>query len=139
MCIRDRSGAELERARQAARRAERLARDLADPALLAFALNGVFLQSFGSPGLAAVRDGTGAEILDLATRHELPNFAVLGLLVRLQSASALGDLDTATSYAEAADRLAATTEAPLVPVLTGWFRARAAAARSAESVSYTHL
>ncbi|MFD7418007.1 BTAD domain-containing putative transcriptional regulator [Kitasatospora purpeofusca] len=128
----DLSGTELERARQVAGRAEELARDLADPALLAFALNGVFLQSFGGPGLAAVRDGTGAEILDLATRHELPNFAVLGRLVRLQSASALGDLDAATSHAEAADRLAATTEAPLVPVLTGWFRARAAAARSTE-------
>ncbi|MFJ4670094.1 BTAD domain-containing putative transcriptional regulator [Kitasatospora purpeofusca] len=128
----DLSGTERKRAQQAARRAERLARELADPALLAFALNGVFLQSFGSPGLAAARDSTGAEILDLATRHELPNFAVLGRLVRLQSASAIGDLDAAASHADAADRLAATTEAPLVPVLTGWFRARAAAARSAE-------
>ncbi|MFI8092350.1 BTAD domain-containing putative transcriptional regulator [Streptomyces sp. NPDC086080] len=128
----DLSGAELGRARQAARRAEALARDVADPALLAFALNGVFLQSFAHPGLATERDRTGAEILDLATRHALPNFAVLGRLVRLQSASALGDLDTATSHAEAAERLAATTEAPLVPVLTGWFHARAAAARSTE-------
>ncbi|KOV37977.1 SARP family transcriptional regulator [Streptomyces sp. XY431] len=127
----DLSGTELEHAQQAARRAEQLARELADPALLAFALNGVFLQSFTRPGLAAARDSTGAEILDLATRHELPKFAVLGRLVRLQSASALGDLDAATSHADAADRLAATTEAPLVPVLTGWFRARAAAARSA--------
>ncbi|WP_233288965.1 AfsR/SARP family transcriptional regulator [Kitasatospora sp. MBT63] len=128
----DLSGTELEHAQQAARQAEELARDLADPALLAFALNGVFLQSFSGPGLAAARDRTGAEILELSTRHELPNFAVLGRLVRLQSASALGDLEAATSHADAADRLAATTEAPLVPVLTGWFRARAAAARSAE-------
>ncbi|MFH9353405.1 BTAD domain-containing putative transcriptional regulator [Kitasatospora sp. NPDC017646] len=128
----DLSGPELLRADRAARRAEALARGLADPALLAFALNGVFLQSFGRPGLAAVRDGTGAELLDLATRHGLANFAVLGRLVRLQSASALGDLDAATAHAEAADELAATTEAPLVPVLTGWFRARATAARSTE-------
>ncbi|MEV0537650.1 BTAD domain-containing putative transcriptional regulator [Kitasatospora sp. NPDC050463] len=128
----DLSAAELRRARQAAEQAEALARHLADPALLAFALNGVFLQSFARPGLAAVRDGIGAEILDLATRHELANFAVLGRLVRLQSASARGDLDAATSHAEAAERLAAGTEAPLVPVLTGWFRARAAAARSTE-------
>ncbi|MGW4509860.1 AfsR/SARP family transcriptional regulator [Streptomyces sp. NPDC004436] len=126
------SATEQKHAQQAARQAEDLARDLADPALLAFALNGVFLQSFTRPGLAAARDRTGAEILDLATRHRLPNFAVLGRLVRLQSASALGDLDTATSHADAADRLAATTEAPLVPVLTRWFRARATAARSAE-------
>ncbi|NEY34733.1 SARP family transcriptional regulator [Streptomyces sp. PRKS01-65] len=128
----DLSEAGLERAGRAARRGEALARELADPALLAFALNGVFLQSFTRPGLAAVRDRTGAEILDLAIRYDLPNFAVLGRLVRLQSASALGDLDAASSHADAAERLAATTEAPLVPVLTAWFRARAAAARSAE-------
>ncbi|MFE4663773.1 BTAD domain-containing putative transcriptional regulator [Streptomyces sp. NPDC056716] len=128
----DLSGTELKHAQQAARQAEELARHLADPALLAFALNGVFLQSFTRPGLAAARDRTGAEILDLATRHDLPSFAVLGRLVRLQSASALGDLDAATSHANAADLLAATTEAPLVSVLTGWFRARATAARSAE-------
>ncbi|RAJ44827.1 DNA-binding SARP family transcriptional activator [Kitasatospora sp. SolWspMP-SS2h] len=120
----------LRRAGQAARRAESLARALGDPALLAFALNGVFLQSFGRPGLAPDRDRTGAEILDLATRHDLPHFAVLGRLVRLQSASALGDLDAAAAHARAAERLAAGTEAPLVGVLTGWFRARAAADRS---------
>ncbi|MEU5594767.1 AfsR/SARP family transcriptional regulator [Streptomyces sp. NPDC020298] len=128
----DLSGTELKRARQAANQAAVLARDLADPALLAFALNGVFLQSFTRPGLAAARDRTGAEILDLATRHELPNFAILGRLVRLQSASALGDLHAATSHAHAADQLAVTTEAPLVSVLTGWFRARVTAARSTE-------
>jgi DNA-binding SARP family transcriptional activator len=129
----DLSAAELRRARQAALRAESLARRLADPALLAFALNGVFLQSFSRPGLAAARDATGAEIVDLATRHELPNFAVLGRLVRLQSASALGDLDAATAHAEAAEQIAATTEAPLVRVLTAWFRARVAADRSTEA------
>lgn len=128
----DLAGTEPGRAQQAARQAEALARDLADPVLLAFALNGVFLHSFTRPGLAAVRDRIGAEILDLATRHGLPNFAVLGRLVRLQSASALGDLDAASAHAQAAEQLAATTEAPLVPVLTGWFRARAAAARSTE-------
>ncbi|MFG3100458.1 BTAD domain-containing putative transcriptional regulator [Streptomyces sp. NPDC048182] len=128
----DLSGTEPDRAREAARQAEALARDLADPALLAFALNGVFLQSFTRPGLAATRDRTGREILDLATRHGLPHFAVLGRLIRLQSASALGDLDAATAHADAADHLAATTEAPLVPVLTAWFRARATAARGTE-------
>ncbi|MFE4518206.1 BTAD domain-containing putative transcriptional regulator [Kitasatospora sp. NPDC056783] len=128
----DLSGAEPERALRAARQALALARDLADPALLVFALNGVFLQTFAHCGLAAERDAVGAEILDLATRHDLPNFAVLGRLVRLQSASALGDLDAAAEHAEAAERLAATTEAPLVPVLTGWLRARITAARSTE-------
>ncbi len=46
----DVSGPERERARDAARRAEAQARDLGDPALLVFALNGVFLQSFTRPG-----------------------------------------------------------------------------------------
>ncbi|MEV4051961.1 AfsR/SARP family transcriptional regulator [Amycolatopsis sp. NPDC049688] len=128
----DLTAAERERARRAADEAEALARGAGDPALLAFALNGVFLQSFSRPGLAAVRDRVGAEILDVATRHELPAFAVLGRLARLQSASAAGDLDTAAEHATAAEQLAATAESPLVTVLTAWFRARAAAARSTE-------
>ncbi|MEU5259690.1 BTAD domain-containing putative transcriptional regulator [Amycolatopsis sp. NPDC021455] len=128
----DLTAADRERAQQAAAEAEALARDLGDPALLAFALNGVFLQSFTRPGLAAARDRIGAEILDVATRHELPAFAVLGRLVRLQSASAAGDLDTAAAHATAADQLAATAESPLVAVLTAWFRARATTARGTE-------
>ncbi|WP_410672462.1 BTAD domain-containing putative transcriptional regulator [Amycolatopsis sp. cmx-4-68] len=128
----DLTAPERARAQQAAAEAEALARGLHEPALLAFALNGVFLQSFTRPGLAAVRDRIGAEILDLATRHELPAFAVLGRLVRLQSASAAGDLDTAAAHATAAEQLAATAESPLVAVLTAWFRARATAARSTE-------
>ncbi len=128
----DLAAAELSRARQAAQQAEALAREQGDPALLAFALNGVFLQSFARPGLAATRDGIGAEILDLATRHDLPNFAVLGRLVRLQSASARGDLDTAAAHATAAEELAVRAESPLVAVLTAWFRARVTAARSTE-------
>ncbi|MBH5338316.1 AfsR/SARP family transcriptional regulator [Streptomyces pactum] len=126
----DLSASEHRRAGQAAREAEALARELGDPALLVFALNGVFLQSFTRPGLAAARDVIGTEILDVAARHELPDFAVLGRLIRLQSASALGDLDAAAAHAEAAEQLAVRTEASLVPVLTGWFRARVTAARS---------
>ncbi|MEU8513565.1 AfsR/SARP family transcriptional regulator [Kitasatospora sp. NPDC048722] len=128
----DLPAAGLERAGRAARQAETLARDLGDPALLAFALNGVFLQSFARPGLAAVRDAIGGEILDLASRNDLPRFAVLGRLIRLQSASALGDLPAAAAHARAAEQLAATVEAPLVPCLTAWFRARATAADSTE-------
>ncbi|MFI0239738.1 BTAD domain-containing putative transcriptional regulator [Streptomyces sp. NPDC016845] len=123
----DLTSEEAERARHAARQSEALARASDDPALLAFALNAVFLQSFHRCGLAPVRDRVGAEILGLATRHGLPRFAVLGRLVRLQSASALGDLDAAAAHAEAAERLAAAIESPLVPVLADWFRARVAA------------
>jgi DNA-binding SARP family transcriptional activator len=128
----DTSGAALKAAADAAREAETLARDLGDPALLAFALNGVFLQSFARPGLAARRDAIGAELVELATRDGLATFAILGRLVRMQSASALGDLEHAAEHAEAAERLAAAHESALVPVLTAWFRARVAAARSTE-------
>ncbi|MFF5658997.1 AfsR/SARP family transcriptional regulator [[Kitasatospora] papulosa] len=128
----DTTGAALETAHTAARAAEALARDLKDPALLAFALNGVFLQSFTRPGLAARRDETGAELLSVACHHGLPAFAILGHLVRLQSASALGELGTAADHAAAAEALAAAHESPLVPVLTAWFRARVTAARSTE-------
>ncbi|MFD0019906.1 BTAD domain-containing putative transcriptional regulator [Streptomyces sp. NPDC058382] len=128
----DTTGAEREAAHTAARLAESLARDLDDPALLAYALNGVFLQSFAHPGRAAQRDAIGVELLALTSRHELPAFEILGHLVRLQSASALGELDAAAEHAEAAERLADTHESPLVPVLTAWFGARVTAARSAE-------
>ncbi|MEU2466648.1 AfsR/SARP family transcriptional regulator [Streptomyces sp. NPDC012486] len=128
----DTTGAALETAHTAARAAEALARDLKDPALLAFALNGVFLQSFTRPGLAARRDETGAELLTVACHHGLPAFAILGHLVRLQSASALGELGTAAEHAAAAEALAAAHESPLVPVLTAWFRARVTTARSTE-------
>ena len=122
----------LGTAREAAYEAEALARELGDPALLAFALNGVFLQSFTRPGLAPRRDEIGTEILALATEHALPTFAILGRLIRMQSASALGDLKSAAEQADTAERLAAVHESPAVPVLTTWFRARAAAARSIE-------
>ncbi|MEU8697761.1 BTAD domain-containing putative transcriptional regulator [Streptomyces sp. NPDC048680] len=127
----DLTGTAVETAHTAASAAEALARDLADPALLAFALNGVFMQSFTRPGLAAQRDGIGAELVTLSSHHALPAFEILGHLVRLQSASALGELRTAAEHAEAAELLATAHESPLVPVLTAWFRARALAARSA--------
>ncbi|MFF1925743.1 BTAD domain-containing putative transcriptional regulator [Streptomyces sp. NPDC058221] len=129
----DATGTALETARTAAHLAETMARDLKDPALLAYALNGVFLQSFTRPGLSAQRDAIGAELVTLAGRHALPAFEILGHLVRLQSASALGELTPAAEHAAAAERLAATHESPLVPVLTAWFRARVAAVRSTEA------
>ncbi|CAM5656177.1 hypothetical protein SALBM135S_04963 [Streptomyces alboniger] len=126
------SGPGQRTAAAAAREAEALARELGEPALLAFALNGVFLQSFARPGLAPRRDAIGAELVDLAARHALPTFGILGRLVRLQSASALGRLDAGAAHAVAAEELAAVHESPLVTVLTAWFRARVLAARSAE-------
>ncbi|SEU24721.1 DNA-binding transcriptional activator of the SARP family [Nonomuraea wenchangensis] len=108
---------------EAARQAERLARDLDDPALLAFALNAVFMQSFERAGLAGRRDAIGAELVALSGRHGLDTFEVLGHLVRLQARCALGDFLAADEHAAAAGRLAERHERPLVGVFTGWYRA----------------
>jgi DNA-binding SARP family transcriptional activator len=121
-------GARGPRAGAAAAEAERIARDLGDPALLAFALNGVFMQTFHRAGLAPERDLIGAELVDLATRHGLPAFEILGHLVRLQSRSALADFTGADEHAEAADRLGERHRRPLVGVFTGWYRAMRLAA-----------
>ncbi|MGA5760453.1 BTAD domain-containing putative transcriptional regulator [Nonomuraea bangladeshensis] len=108
---------------EAARQAERLARELDDPALLAFALNAVFMQSFERAGLAGRRDAIGAELVALSGPHGLVTFEVLGHLVQLQARCALGDFLAADEHAAAAGRLAERHERPLVGVFTGWYRA----------------
>ncbi|MFC5057498.1 BTAD domain-containing putative transcriptional regulator [Saccharothrix xinjiangensis] len=112
-----------DRARAAAREAEALARESADPAVLAFALNARFMQSFHRAGLAPDRARTGAELVDLARRHDLVTFEVLGHLVLLQAHSALADFATADHHAAAADRLGEDHRLPLVGVFTRWYRA----------------
>jgi DNA-binding SARP family transcriptional activator len=116
-------GSRAPRAVEAAREAEEIARGLDDPALLAFALNGVFMQSCYRAGLAPQRDAIGAELVTLSQRHGLITYEVLGHLIRLQARSALSDFTTADHHAAAADALAARHELPLVAVFTGWYRA----------------
>ncbi|BBJ41726.1 hypothetical protein SSPO_044440 [Streptomyces antimycoticus] len=116
-------GGRSERGPQAARQAEEIARRLDDPALLAFALNGVFMQTFDRTGLAPRRDATGAELIALSERHGLVTFEVLGHLIRLQARGALGDFASADRHAAAADRLGERHERPLVSVFTEWYRA----------------
>jgi DNA-binding SARP family transcriptional activator len=116
---------------EAAGEAEALARSLGDPALLAFALNGVFMQTFRRTGLAPERDGIGAELVALATRHRMPAYAILGHLVRMQARSALADFDGADEHAAAVDALAERHERPLAGVFTDWYRAMRLAAHDA--------
>ncbi|MFJ5544975.1 BTAD domain-containing putative transcriptional regulator [Micromonospora chalcea] len=116
---------------EAAREAEAIARRVADPALLAQALNGVYMQTFHRTGLAAERDAIGAEIVALAARHGLATVEILGHLIRVQARGALADFTTADGHAEAADRLAARHESPLVGVFTGGYRAMRTAATGA--------
>ncbi|MGZ0150627.1 AfsR/SARP family transcriptional regulator [Kribbella sp. WER1] len=111
------------RPREAAREAEQLARGLDDPALLAFTLNGVFMQTCYRAGLAADRDAIGAELVTLSQRHNLFTYEVLGHLIRLQSACARADHTAADTHAAAADALAGRHELPLVTVFTRWYAA----------------
>jgi DNA-binding SARP family transcriptional activator len=115
--------------RAAADDAVRLARDLGNPDLLCFALSAAVVQLCHRPGLAADRDAIATEIVHLARRHDLPTFHLHGLLVRMQSATARGDLDGAASLAMAVDALADRHERPLARVFTRWNDAARAAAR----------
>ena len=116
-------GSRDPRVRQAALEAESIARGLDDPALLAFALNGVFMQTCYRAGLAPARDAIGAELVDLSQRHGLTTYEVLGHLIRLQSSCAVADHHAADHHAAAADALAARHELPLVSVFTRWYAA----------------
>ncbi|HEX6340621.1 BTAD domain-containing putative transcriptional regulator [Umezawaea sp.] len=122
---------------RAAREAEALARDLGDPTLLAFALNGRFLQTFHRAGLAPERGRIGAELLEVARAHRLVVFEVLAHLIGIQSSAAVGDLATADRHAAAADDLAARHELPVVGVFTAWYAALrlAVTGRTAEAVT----
>ncbi|WP_239082699.1 AfsR/SARP family transcriptional regulator [Actinoplanes teichomyceticus] len=116
-------GARHRRPRACAEQAEALARALDDPALLAFALNGVFMQSCRRTGQARARDAIGAELVTLATRHAMPTVRVLGHLIRLQSGAAVADFPAADRHAAAADELARRHDLPLATVFTDWYRA----------------
>jgi len=91
--------------------------------LLAFALNGVFMQTCCRAGLASDRSAIGAELVELSRRHGLFTYEVLGHLIRLQSSCAVADYEAADHHAEAADELAARNELPLVAVFTRWYAA----------------
>ncbi|ARE36619.1 SARP family transcriptional regulator [Rhodococcus sp. BH4] len=118
---------------ECARAAVQIGCALDDPGLLAFALNGLFMQTFWTTGLASERDDIGRELVDLAIRHGLATFEILGHLIRMQALSALGQFDAAELHAETVDRLAGRHERPLAAVFTTWFRAMRTAAAGAEA------
>ncbi|HUQ55045.1 BTAD domain-containing putative transcriptional regulator [Lentzea sp.] len=106
-----------------AREAEAIARDLDDPALLAFALNARFMHTFHRTGLAADRAAIGEELVTLAATHHLTTHEVLGHLILVQAGAALNDFATADRHASAADELARRHDLPLVSVFTDWYAA----------------
>lgn len=118
---------------ECARAAVQISRALDDPGPLAFALNGLFMQTFWTTGLASERDGIGRELVDLSARHGLSTFEILGHLIRMQALSALGQFDAAELHAETVDRLAGRHERPLAAVFTTWFRAMRTATTGAEA------
>ncbi|MEV5569875.1 BTAD domain-containing putative transcriptional regulator [Spirillospora sp. NPDC052269] len=122
------------RGESSAREAERLARSVADPLLLAFALNARYLQTFHRAGLAGERADIADELLTLAREHGLVPYEVLAHLILVQSRSALADFDAADRHAAAADALAERYDLPLVGVFTDWYAAlRLAAAGSPDA------
>ncbi|MBM7862634.1 DNA-binding SARP family transcriptional activator [Lentzea nigeriaca] len=109
-------------AAEAACEAERLARELGDPAVLVVALNARFMQSFQQPGRSAERARIAAELIEVSARHDLPAYETLGHLVGMQAWSALGDFTAAARHAAAVEQLAEIHETPLVHVFTAGFR-----------------
>ncbi|WP_328425545.1 AAA family ATPase [Micromonospora sp. NBC_00389] len=116
-------GTTTDRGRRAADEAESIARAIGDPGLLAFALNARFMHAFHRVGMAGERARIGAELVDVAARHQLVTFEVLGHLVRVQACCALADRAGADLHARAADRLAQRYELPLVGLFTRWYAA----------------
>lgn len=123
IAVESRGAAASDHSLSAANEAVRIARRLDNPPLLAFALNGLFMQTFYRTGLAAERDAIGRELIALASRHDLPAHELLGRLIRLQSCCAFGDVAGADEHARAADDLAERYDSPLIAVFTTWYRA----------------
>ncbi|MEU6419261.1 AfsR/SARP family transcriptional regulator [Streptomyces spiralis] len=125
-------------AAEAATEAARLARDLHDPGVLVLALNARFVQSFQRPGGTGERDVIAGELIELAARHELPMFEILGHLIRIQVCAARGEGEAAQPHVVAAERLATIHETPLVHVLTAAYRAMRLAERSSDPAEAAH-
>lgn len=107
-------------AAEAAGEAERLARSLGDPAVLVLALNARFVQSFQQPGRAGERLAIAGELIEVASRHDLPAYEILGHLVAMQAHGALGG--DASLHVAAVVQLAEVHETPLVHVFVRAFR-----------------
>ncbi|MFS8095521.1 winged helix-turn-helix domain-containing protein [Lentzea alba] len=107
---------------EAALEAERLARELGDSSVLVVALNARFMQSFQRPGRSSERRGIALELIEVAARHDLPAYEILGHLVAMQAYSAVGEFEAASRHAAAVERLADIHETQLVKVFTSGFR-----------------
>ncbi|GAA4229486.1 BTAD domain-containing putative transcriptional regulator [Actinomadura meridiana] len=113
-------GEQDDRGLVASREAVRLARALGDPELIAHALNGAFVNSFRSAAGLAEGRRIAAELLDVATRHDLGAHRVLAHLQLQQSSFAALDLPAAHRHGAEGRRLADQYGLPLLARIATW-------------------
>jgi DNA-binding SARP family transcriptional activator len=99
-----------------------LALEVDDPLLSCLVDSARYMQSFHRAGLASERHRLGAGIVAHARAADWPTYEITGLLIRLQAACALDDLDDARRSADLIDRHAEVYGRSLATVFTGWFR-----------------
>ncbi|GAA2854150.1 BTAD domain-containing putative transcriptional regulator [Paenarthrobacter ilicis] len=102
--------------------AESIAGRLGDAQLLCFALSARFMQTFAVAGLAAQRADIGQQLIAAAFDADSPTFEINGRLIRMQALCAMNDINSASTEADAVDRLALRHQRPLASVFTHWFR-----------------
>ncbi|HEU5027664.1 MAG TPA: BTAD domain-containing putative transcriptional regulator [Spirillospora sp.] len=114
-------GEQDDRGATAAREAVETARGLGDPALLAAALNGAYLNGYRSAGGLRDRRRIAAELLGLATEHDLPGYLVLAHLQLQQAEVASLDLAAARRHLDEGHRLAEQYGLPLLAMIAEWY------------------
>ncbi|WP_344275680.1 ATP-binding protein, partial [Actinomadura napierensis] len=114
-------GEQDDRGAAAAREAVGIARGLGDPALLAAALNGGYLNGYRSAEGLHDRRRIAAELLALATEHELPGYLVLAHLQSQQAEVASLDLAAARRHLDEGRRLAEQYGLPLLAMIADWY------------------
>ncbi|GAA2733902.1 BTAD domain-containing putative transcriptional regulator [Actinocorallia aurantiaca] len=109
-----------ERGARAAEEAVEIARRLGEPELLAHALNGLYMNSYRTAEALHERDAIALELLELAERHSLGLYQVLGHLFLQQTRMGLLDPERAEFHSGEGQRLARQYERPLLADIAAW-------------------
>ncbi|MFC4051120.1 BTAD domain-containing putative transcriptional regulator [Actinomadura syzygii] len=96
------------------------ARDLGVPELVAVALNGAYINAYRSADGLAERRRFAAELLDLATAHDLGSYLVLAHLQLQHAAVAALDRDAVRRHLDEGHRLAEQYGLPLLAKIAVW-------------------
>lgn len=116
-------GEQHDRGAVASAEAVERARALGDPALLAVALNGRYINGYRSAEGRHLRRRCATELLDLATAHHLAGYRVLAHLQLQQASVAALDLAAARRHMEVGRRLADRYGLPLLAMISSWYGA----------------